>query len=280
MKIIDIKPGKYDRDSRQWRYISNNHDFAINATSIKLITDNVWFSDEYIDERSKALLKILDESDADCIALQEVTYHFIQLLLMKKWVQNDYYVSDIRGDTFGSYGVIFLSRFPIKKLSICELPSDMERIFLVAELGINQESMSISTVHLESMEQSADLRAEQLGAIFPLLANSDSSVLMGDLNFCSSAENENRNIDATYCDSWEIMRPGEPGYTMDSSTNRMLSINTARENLSRIDRILFRQQDSKWALKKITLLGTSPITESDTNIFPSDHFGLLGELEW
>lgn len=281
MQAITIKPGKFDEENQCW--CSVNYDASERgapSVSIKLLTYNVWFSDEYIDERSIALLGILKDSNADLMALQEVTYHFLQVLLMQEWIRRDYYISDIKGDTFSAYGVILLSRFPVKTLYQFDLPSYMERKLILAELIVKGETFKVATVHLESMKESADVRAEQLSAIFPLLDNANSAVLMGDFNFFPSTKKEDSNIDDNYSDLWNELRADEPGYTINSVVNTMLCKNLSIKVMSRIDRIIFRRANSGWRAKKIDLLGISAISKQTPDVFPSDHFGLLCELEW
>jgi hypothetical protein len=43
---------------------------------------------------------------------------------------------------------------------------------------------------------------------------------------------------------------------------------------------LVRASTPGWQPKSIELLGTTPISPDYPNIFPSDHFGLVGRLEW
>jgi len=44
------------------------------------LTYNIWFEQHNIQNRIKALIKIIKEADADIICLQEVTNDFIQAL--------------------------------------------------------------------------------------------------------------------------------------------------------------------------------------------------------
>jgi len=276
MQFSNLKIGKFDNISQCWRVVNSNENTV--TTSLKLATYNVWFSEELIDERATALLKILQECNADIIALQEVTYHFLHVTLMQEWVRKSYFISDFKDDTFSSYGVVMLSRIPIKTLSIHQLPSDMERKLLLAELIINGKILKIATVHLESIKDSVDVRAEQLKVIFHLLDNADSSVLMGDFNFCSSNKKETQNIDSSYSDLWEQIRNDELGYTLNSEINTMLSLNSSNKIMTRYDRVLFRQKQTDWRFKEIRLLGNEAISD-EPKIFPSDHFGIMAEIE-
>jgi tyrosyl-DNA phosphodiesterase 2 len=55
---------------------------------------------------------------------------------------------------------------------------------------------------------------------------------------------------------------------------------TQKHKQVRFDRILVRSSTPSWQPKSIELLGTTSISPDYPNIFPSDHFGLVGKLEW
>jgi tyrosyl-DNA phosphodiesterase 2 len=155
----------------------------------------------------------------------------------------------------------------------------MNRKVLVAELCVSEQSFNVATVHLESQKPSADIRAEQLAMIFPLLEKSEHSVVMGDFNFCSSWTWENANIDSCYQDMWSVLRSDEPGYTEDTDINLMRLQQTQKKKKVRFDRILLRSSSPGWRPKSIQLLGTKPISPAYPNVFPSDHFGLVGQIQ-
>jgi tyrosyl-DNA phosphodiesterase 2 len=255
---------------------------SITATELTFVTYNVWFGKYYFKERCEALLKIVRDCDADVIGLQEVTPNFLKIVLKQEWVRDRYYISDATGVTVQGYGVLLLSRIPIRRMFLHNLPTLMSRKLLVAELCVNEQTFNVATVHLESMKQSAPLRAEQLAEIFPLLSNSEHSVLMGDFNFCSSWTSENTNIDSSYQDLWAVLRSGEPGYTEDTDINLMRLHLTGKEKQVRFDRILLRSFSSLWQPQSIKRLGIEPISQKYRyrKVFPSDHFGLVGSIVW
>jgi tyrosyl-DNA phosphodiesterase 2 len=272
-------PGKFNSQTGVWNteiYSSTN----LNISELTMVTFNVWFEDYYALERCEALLQIVKECDADIICLQEIKLRYLNYILDQPWVQADYYVSDYIGNTIHPYGVFLLSRLPIACLHFHYLPSVMGRKLLVATFELNHQKMQVATVHLESMPMFAPTRKRQLLQIFPALEQADHTVLMGDLNFCANWPEENNNIDSDYQDMWSVLRNGSPGFTEDTDINVMRMERTQKFKRVRFDRMLVRSSTPGWQPDSIELLGTKPISADCPNVFPSDHFGLVGKLVW
>ncbi|MEC4895392.1 MAG: endonuclease/exonuclease/phosphatase family protein [Oscillatoria sp. PMC 1051.18] len=277
--VVELKPKRFNREQQLW--VDEQGDFGkIQVNQLRLVTFNVWYDDYYHQERAKVLLKIVKNCAADVIGLQEVTPSFLQLVLQKKWIRENYYISDSTGKTVTPYGIILLSKFPIRQLALYELPSSMYRKLLVASLSINEERFQIGVVHLESKKYFASRRERQLAKIFPVMENADYAVLMGDFNFCSSWTEENAKIDRSYQDLWSALRSDEAGYTEDTDINIMRLEQKGKAKQVRFDRILLRSSYPGWQANTIKLLGREPISPELPNVFPSDHFGLLGNLTY
>ncbi len=253
---------------------------ARGPAAITVITWNTWFAPYSFNARFKALLALLHARRPDVVCLQEIVAESLALLLAEPWIRADYRISDARGTTFESYGVVILSRLPVLALGIHELPSSMSRRLLVAEVAVGPRRLVIATAHLESLKPGADTRADQLAEIFPRLrALGPDTVFTGDFNFCSSSREENANLDAGFVDLWPALRGGAPGYTEDTGVNTMLANVNGDDKTVRYDRILLRSEAGAWKPRSIELLGTSPIAPTSPDVFPSDHFGLVAEIE-
>lgn len=276
--IEELKPKKFNKEKQFWNESVEGGD-SITTTELTFVTFNVWFAKYYRQERCQALLQILGNCNADIIGLQEVTPSFLEEILEQEWVRDSYYISDITGVTIQPYGILLLSRLPLRRLFLHDLFSLQNRKVLIAALFVNEQTFHFATVHLESQKPSADIRAEQLAMIFPLLEKSEHSAIVGDFNFCSSWTVENANLDSHYTDLWSVLRSNEPGYTEDTDINLMRLQQTQRKKKARFDRILLRSSSSAWQPKSIQLLGTKPISPAYPDVFPSDHFGLLGQIE-
>lgn len=251
----------------------------VKISRLRLVTFNIWFGEHFFSKRLIALIDILRKTNADIIALQEVNEKSLMALLKTDWIREKFYVSDISSSTFYTYGVVILSRLPIKNLKVYPLTSMMSRNVLIAEYVINGSKLLVASTHLESLKHSENIRAVQLNEIFSLLGDSDNAILMGDLNFCSSWD-ENSRIDKTYQDVWSVLRPNEFGYTEDEEINTMRKALNREEKKVRFDRILLKSKQSEWEPASIKRLGTDPISTKTPDVFPSDHFGLLAQLNW
>jgi tyrosyl-DNA phosphodiesterase 2 len=272
--IQELKPYKFNKATGAWEE-GRNAQAGLRA-SLTVVTFNVWFANYYFYTRCDALLEIVRDCDADVIGLQEVTPEFLQWLLGKQWVRDHYYLSDISGRTVDPYGVLLLSRFPVRSFLLHNLPSFMDRNLLVAELEVNEQTFQIGTVHLESMKEFAFMHKLQLETIFPLLKKSDHAILMGDFNFCATWEEKKALIDSRYQDMWSALRADEPGYTEDTDINLMRWLIKNKRKHVRFDRLLLGSPS--WQPKSIRLLGTKPVSPEHPDIFPSDHFGLVATI--
>jgi tyrosyl-DNA phosphodiesterase 2 len=232
---------------------------------VRVLTWNVWFGGHMFEERRDALLAELQRRRPDVIALQEVTQALLDVLLEEPWVRTAYQVSTRK---VIAYDVVILSRLPIRRMAEVELPTDMRRRLLVAELACG---LAIATVHLESTREEARMRALQLRILQPVLADHYADVvLVGDMNFQPGDPLENGVLDPAFVDIWPALRPDEPGYTVDSDVNTMRLQVKSTPAHKRIDRVFARSP--RWLARSIELIGTTPIDVDGT--FVSDHFGL------
>lgn len=241
--------------------------------SLRLLTWNIYFGGHQFEERRDALFAHLERLDPDVVALQEVIPELLTPLLEQEWVRRRYHVGlqlDDHYEPIGRYGVILLSRVPVERLWQVELPTGMERALLCARLA---NGLTVGTVHLESLGE-RDYRVLQLAIIQPRLLDAGDAVLVGDMNFSDADRDETMTLDRRFTDVWKALRPGEPGFTVDTDLNLMRYQLKQRRAQKRIDRVLLA--GPTWKATSISLVGTEPIHADGT--FVSDHFGLLVEL--
>lgn len=274
-------PGRFDPGQKRWVPAQDSHESpaSLSVERIRVATYNTWFGELCQRQRHRAIFDILRQSQADVIGLQEMIPESLEHLLKQDWIRADYYCSDILGITVDPYGVVLLSRLPFQRMVFYDLPSLMNRKLLVSEHVIHGQSLQIGTVHLESLRPSARTRGQQLEIILSQLKKSDHAVLMGDCNFCSSWEEENRRVDPEFHDLWPLLRKKEMGYTIDTLVNRMKFQQEGEDKRTRYDRIFLRSRRQAWQARHIELLGTEPLPGLP-EIWPSDHLGLLAELRW
>jgi endonuclease/exonuclease/phosphatase family metal-dependent hydrolase len=232
---------------------------------VRVVTWNVWFGPHAFRARGTALLAELERRRPDVIALQEVTPALLERIVAAPWIREAYQLSDVDGLTLDGYGVVLLSRLPVRKFRLAAVPSQMGRQLVVAELACG---LTIASIHLESTAAQTPTRIRQLRLVQPYLAAlGPDVVLAGDMNFAPTDAAETAALDPTFVDAWPALH-ATPGATIDSSINRMRR--DVRATHRRIDRVFVRS--AAWHATAIELVGASPIDASGT--FVSDHFGL------
>jgi tyrosyl-DNA phosphodiesterase 2 len=235
-----------------------------------ILTWNVYFGGHMFEERRDGLFAELRRRRPEVILLQEVTPELLDALAREPWVQRDYELSDRDGHSLEGYGVLLLSRLPLRGVSWRELPTEMGRQLLIGKLD---NGLAVATVHLESTDAGGPDRIRQLGLIQPVLSALPDVVFAGDMNFTPDAV-ENQLLDPDLLDLWPALHPDDPGYTVDGERNLMRR-QLRSASRKRIDRIFLRSR--RWRARRIELVGTAPIDVDGT--FVSDHFGLEAELE-
>lgn len=247
------------------------------AAQLTVVSWNVWFGELHAEARARALYAQLRAADADVIALQEVTQPFLEGLLQEPWVRADYRVSDATGETVTPYGVLLLSRLPLRALSLQELPTSMGRTLVMAEVAVGARTIMLGSVHLESRSHNGDVRAEQLAVVLPSLVKAGpDAVLLGDCNFDSPEENA--RVSSEWVDVWPALKGLADGYTVDTSVNTMAAASKGKESRHRYDRVFLRSTAGGWRPRSIEMLGAAPFDRALPDVFPSDHFGLRAVL--
>ncbi len=266
---------RYSAAIGDWEPERSSPPLHISGSGLSCLTWNVWFDDYAFEDRAQSLLWELREQSSDLIALQEVTPRLLAMLAKSPWVRSEYILSEHEPDAMESYGCLLLSRSAPRTIRRYPLPSKMKRYAVIEEFDTPEGTLSVATVHLESMKFLNSVRGEQLQALFAELERFSEVILMGDFNFCSSWVQENDRLDGRYLDLWSELHPGEPGYTEDTAVNSMRLARKKKEKQVRFDRILLRDDRGKWRPQRLDLLGCQ---ELGPELFISDHFGLRADL--
>ncbi|KAH3767389.1 RNA 2',3'-cyclic phosphodiesterase [Pelomyxa schiedti] len=268
---------------------------------LRLVTYNVLFDlyDAeliYTTDRIPAELLLLKNTNADIIGLQEVTPNFLRNLLEQDWVRQNYYVSDSPASaTIPSYSQVLLSKFPFS--TSIQRHSLFKRT-LVGDFNIFGRILRVSVVHLtsdyqlkkESGVNVKQRRNEQLNIVFNNTpGNYNDMIVMGDFNF---GEREGLDaIDTKFFDVWQAVCPQDPGFTFDPSLNPTACLTSVKPLPARFDRILVHSLPSSgnsastnnyhWIAKSCSMFGKEACLTlfNGNEIFPSDHFGVIGDLE-
>jgi endonuclease/exonuclease/phosphatase family metal-dependent hydrolase len=237
----------------------------------KLITYNVLADSDQAAQRTPSLLKIIGDSDADVIALQEVAPWFLSELTKTEWFKK-YPVPKSDDKIICARGLLILSKQPITSADYGWLPSRQRRAYLIVETKVNGVTFKVATCHLDSFLKEGAMRAKQLDVFFKKLAADKNAIFMGDFNFGDDAQPETKHIDKNYVDLWTQVNGKKKGYTWNIEKSEMARKGSfPNEKSRRIDRILIKSKQAEPVSSKI--LGDKPI-KGHAGVFPSDHFGL------
>jgi tyrosyl-DNA phosphodiesterase 2 len=272
-----VPVGIFDVHTKQWASQRWTNDDALSAVprdELTVATFNVWFSDFRAEARYRAIADLMSRKMPDVMVFQEVTPAALAVFLAQPWVRVRYRRAEVTGGDRGNYGMLLLSRLPIRDVTYTRLPTNLARGFLTAELDTGDSALTVVAAHLESGKAAARLRARQLGRIFGSLRRVENAVVLGDFNMRDS---ENDRITKAYRDLWPTLRPRDDGFTEDTSINLMRLDSKNKQRQVRFDRVLLKGDG--WAATSIDLLGTEPISDALPRVFPSDHFGVLCRLE-
>lgn len=274
-----------------------------------MITLNVLGEEHRMFEpRVNAQIEKFEKSDSHIICLQEVTPKYVKILSKSRMMRSGrwWMSSHPSGDEMTVAGLIILSRIPILRVFETPLSTTMGRTGLTVLAATQIGSVSVSTVHLESLDNS-ELRQQQLEKMTEIAREHPRSLIMGDFNFDldypykamiqvrairrkvedytianfhSKIPPKSHHEEATsiaricpdFIDCWPLLHPNDKGYTFDSENNSL----PYQYTQMRLDYMLsrgFREPQ----IKSIELWGNSPVdhplTRSRT-LFLSDHFGL------
>jgi endonuclease/exonuclease/phosphatase family metal-dependent hydrolase len=266
-----VPVGRFDPHGNRWRELNDAR--PAECDQLTVATFNIWFNDLYAQQRYAAIAGILSRVLPDVMVFQEVTEAALEVFLAQPWIRSDYRRTAFAGDRVGHYGMLVLSRLPIRRSTYTRLPTRLARGYLTIELTVNGIEQTIASVHLESGKKAQRLRARQLSSLSRAFRDDDNVLLLGDFNL---RDHENHLLDPQYRDVWPTLRPEEPGFTEDTSINHMRYDMKNKHRQVRFDRVLVK--GSAWEARDIELLGREPISPSLPRIFPSDHFGVLCRL--
>ncbi len=137
----------------------------------------------------EAFAKVIEESNADIIALQEVSRGWfingsVDMLTWLSQRLNMPYIYGPVGDPL--FGNAILSKYPILEyknelLPKGDVPLQRGFIWVNIDLGNNEELFMIAT-HLHHVEEDNHIRKSQIEAIVDYWGGSDKTVILGDMN--------------------------------------------------------------------------------------------------
>ncbi len=279
----EFKPRSiYRYEGNGWKvYSGTGESIELDALTIASynILSNLHEADKIqTDKRLPTILNELHQTQADIIALQEVTPTAIAFILATDWVKDYYLTEAANANNVKPYGNLLMSRFPFE---LVEHQFSGHKRVLVGKWQINDRSIHVANVHLTSDrgEHALEKRSRQLATVLGYYQQqSGDCFIVGDFNTRDREQDELIDY-ASFKDLWKELHPIEVGYTFDPQRNPLAMLMSLEGKPARFDRILLcRDLLSTTQISAIDLFGCEPVNDTNGNIFPSDHFGIRGVL--
>lgn len=258
---------------------------------IKILSYNIWFSEENRIERTISLIETIKDNNPDIICLQEVVKPVFDYLVEN--LKNYPYYYPINYNYH--YNCVIFSRYFIPKAKEYSFEnSSMGRKLIAILLNINlldkednnliveNFPLIIGTSHFESLFKNQNkVKIEQYDMAKEILENLSESygpncpvIFCADTNLLSNEESYYLTKDKNWKDCWiESGSNKNNKFTYDSILNDNLKNRNIGVIRSRIDRIVYNNVD------KLELLSFNLIKGNEQLIEPSDHYGIMAEFK-
>jgi len=255
------------------------------SIEIRMLTYNIWFSDEKMRERMDALGEIVEDLEPDLLTFQEVTLDNLAILQEQRWISRYHLVPPNAAQEGKRHFVVILSSYPVERWQVYQLKNSprSNRTLVVAETKSSVSSVGvkfvIATTHLRHSGYNTRIREQQLKETFKIISAYDNVCVMGDLNIEDKVDGD-VVLPSPWIDAW-LSIPGNTdsnGFTWDRSKTPFASVLESTLNATsyqaRLDRVLCKLPDFK--VKEMRIVGDK-VTKA--GILASDHFGLFTIIE-
>lgn len=261
---------------------------------LRVMTLNIWNTQGPYEKRLPLIIQGLKEVNADIIGLQEVVDKSDKALnqaeLLATELKYQYAFQGCTHHKHGFEGIAILSRYPILKKDATQLPFpslEETRYVMHAQIETPMTQLNFYNTHLCWKLDEGYKREAQVMGIHKFIKKQTGGlpiILTGDFNarpdsteikFLTGRHALNGES-AYYQDSWEYIHHNEDGYSW-SAKNAF-----TREWLEpdrRLDYVFTSQatREGKGLILNSRLVLNTPNTEG---IFPSDHFGVVTEIQY
>lgn len=258
--------------------------------AIRFVTFNLcglqynWF-----DRRATAVIRGLARLNPDVVCLQETTVRFEQTVydqaahlgeaLGLHVVAFCPYGNPVEVMSQEQGGIAVIARWPIRDVCHQRLPPGQhhrpdERVALLLTLLAPEKNLHVVTTHLAWRPEQTEVRTMQLGLLLDRLARrgwlqpGTPLVLAGDLN-ATDDEPAIALANERLQDAWKSRHPGWPGYTY-------LADNPYSGRWPTFDRRL----DYIFCSPDAVVRTAAVVLDEPDPVYPSDHFGVMADIEW
>jgi tyrosyl-DNA phosphodiesterase 2 len=255
-------------------------------TTLSMVTWNIDGLDgNNLGARTAHIIKILNKIKPDVIFLQEVTQKILEDLKMN---MIDYHIIEQVSDVH-YFTCILLHRTNIymeKALTKRFENSTMGRGLQCIDCHVEKVKISLFNVHLESTGKCSKKRMQQLEECISeikQLGEDTTVILAGDMNIRDKEVKslcKGIGLPPSINDIWELLgKRKQVQYTWDMRNNTNLQILGGKMKPQlRFDRVYIKDsQPIRLVPKFFDLIGTENVP--GTELFPSDHWGILTSFE-
>jgi endonuclease/exonuclease/phosphatase family metal-dependent hydrolase len=266
---------------------------------LRFLTLNLWGENGPWESRLALVAEKLDSLLPDVVALQEVRevpgriINQAELLAKHRGWNHVFAPSTAWGGGFEGLAVI--SRFPIAEHDARVLPHSTEqegRIILSVRLESDFGEVWVHNTHLSFREHEGRKREDQvliLDEVVTARKSDNPQIMMGDFNAVPASDEIRWLTGLTtlggrrvfYQDVWDIMHPGQPGWTWARAnpyTERMHWLRADR----RVDYMFVtsKRRDRRGTVHSARILFDEPaVMPSGERLYASDHFGIVAEIQ-
>jgi tyrosyl-DNA phosphodiesterase 2 len=265
--ITDCEPSfqawhSFNKTSKQWEALpfdDNQQDEHVqqdtqpDSRPYRLVTWNVEFNTPFPAIRLSAILsRIFSLSPApDIIFLQELEEEAFRRLLDETEIRDNWLLSDASGSIPSHLPFITVTLLSKRRShNICpgpvwrlSYPSYFKRDALCCDISVPSASAAppsrvrLVNVHLDSLDFKPSCCPKQLEIVASYLRSADAGLAAGDFNPVLP-EDEELVEKNDLVDAWEVLRPGEPGFTWGHKSKQ-------RYPPKRMDKIAMLNLDAK-----------------------------------
>lgn len=269
---------------------------------MRVLTWNLWWRFGPWEERRKAILTVLDELQPDVIGLQEVwacggenlaEWLASRLGMHWTWAPSRAPQGWQRrlGDSTVDIGNAVLSRWPIAKHEMVELPTRQEdedgRLALYACIDAPTHRVPFFTTHLTAALDASAVRCQQVGVLAEFVrahrpGTGFPPVVTGDFNAWPDSD-EVRQFAGykaapavpgqVFLDAWEYADPAQPSATWSAANPYVAA---GFEPSARVDYIYVGPPgpEGLGSVSSVQRAGDEPVD----GVWPSDHAAVLADL--
>jgi endonuclease/exonuclease/phosphatase family metal-dependent hydrolase len=262
---------------------------------LRAVTINIWNRQGPWDRRLPLLRDGLAALEPDVVGMQEVlafggVSQAEQIAAGLGWHVHYGPAWQIGGGL--TYGNAIVSRWPLADVAVFPLPTPPEidaRSVAHAMVEMPCGRVPVFVTHLPYQLHAGHVRCEQIRVVADLIAEhapvADTTfppILMGDFN-AEPDSDEMRFLRGLtplggrcvyFADAWQATATPGPGFTYDRRNPYALR---SREPSRRIDYVYVRGPDR--ALRGEPLAARLVLDEPSDGVWPSDHFGVLAEIQ-